>query len=494
MAFEVSLQNSTESVDFLDSSPAAAGVYLDDDGLQLDPPERTTEYVASYQGDIIVEERLTKRTVTLQFSIIATTQAGIYSTLSKISRIVNRSTTRIITKAAGQLAELVIQFPGSTNDNYLRVLSGEVSVPPYVFGVAGLLQKVHWNGTDYFILRGCKLELTCLPAIAEQSSIVPNETNPDLITVSLTNVHGTNTVLQIDNTLDSVGGGTHNGARFSGLAGDLPLPVIIRLDAAVAETYTKIYIAHSEISGASFNDKFCYALEAESPSGAGGIISGTSTADATMSAGNYYAFGVAAGDDDAFLSYYISPLERGIYRAIARFRTPPPSSVIMQARISAGGSGLEDVFFTPGEYIINADAKYYIDLGAFFLPHRLDDLFSPATLAISLVFNNTGASQANLQMDAIYLYNQSLGYRVLEIPGLSADPGNDYYDDGWLEKTYIDFGNANASILTPYFSPIFLQPSVSQRLSFLFVDDIGKVEKSTADLNLRVPSLYSFFV
>jgi len=495
MAFSVELTDGTTTIDFLETVPSgSSAVFLDDNGLEIEAAERTTEYVASYLGDILSEQRLTKRRVTLRFSVVGTTEGNIFSLLSSISNLVNRSTTKIVTKVVGKQAELVVQFPGSTNDNYFRVLSGEVTVPDYVYGVAGILQKTVLDDTSYFIVRGCTLSLECLPSVAKQTSLIFSLSNTGLYAVPLTNHYGTDvtTPIAVDNTLE--GSSYHNGVHFGDIGGDLPIPGILFFTEQV-DSMSRIWVAHSEVSGAGFNDKYCIAIEGEStPLSSGGLLNVSTPTASSFSNGQYREFDIAAGDDDAFIKYAIpaANIEPGIYRVMVRWYVSPGSKMIISADIS-DNYGL---LITKGEPVLAAQGAFHNDLGVFAIPQKLLDADSPMAHTITLNMHNTDTSAiTDIGLDAIYLYNQSGGYRVLDIPNMYGIGGESFVDDAWLDMTYMNISSTQAAVVSPYFAPIYLQPgAVEQRLALFLMSDLGFTGRQYMSLQLKVPNLYSFFV
>lgn len=493
MGFSVQIINNKEIVDFLSRTPTSAGCYLDDEGVEISPPEYSNEYVATYKGDVISQSRATKRQILLKFSILAVNQQDIGTTIAKINRMVNRSTTKFIVPVAGAFAQLVMEFPGSTDKNYSRILTGTLELPNFIYGVSGLLQKVVYDGRSYYILRGCTLVLECLPYVARQNYLSSYTT---LQQIPLSTPQNTQSLgpVWVYNSWEHGSTTKYNGVNFGDLEiyGDVPLPYFINFHRNGYDAH-KTYIFHSEIASASTRDLYSLGLEGESYTDSGYLDTESTPSDTNCSYGQYLQFTLLNTQKGASSTYVgwdfsgIAAPERGVYRAIARFRNAINSGVVVY-----GGLQLQDVEEI-GEKVINVSGGYYLDLGIFNMPFGLADVPNMGWHQFNLHFDNQSGADRTIQLDAVYLFNQSCGFRLIETPDDVIK--TELYDDAWKDVVYANYSSLDYPLLKGYFSPIEITPGmVEQRLSFMFTVNGQAINRNmTFDVYLYVPNLFSFF-
>jgi hypothetical protein len=269
------------------------------------------------------------------------------------------------------------------------------------------------------------------------------------------------------------------------VTGVVPAPVRLELTDTYAsdQTFT-LYLAHSAYLNYA---NFLHVLEGESGT-AGAGVTGTPTANATCSGGNYMALSWAASSEITLVAWALTAAQIQAcagrwFRVLARFKTLPAASLTTRLAMSLP-SALPLLSVSPERVLSTSD--YLQDLGALRIPPWLPGESSCGALDLKLLATKT--SGGSLDLDFLALLPAD-ALRCLRTAGSTGAVNTDkVIDDGMLGLSYIQSaGGTKTAQLSTYGAPILLVPGRDQRLYVLAANQSGGSEI------LRTHSVRAYF-
>lgn len=215
MTFVLKISNGKTEVDFMDELGSFA---LTEGGLSLPSPRYTgiaSSPLIGTHGNNFSSVEYKNRKPTLNFSAYGSTYSELSGNLNTLSKLISEAGT-------GGFVDLILQVQDS-NTSYLRILSGEVILPPKLLSMEG----VHWKVGDTFVLHNCSLKFETAPFFTDYPSYEKEEDVSRIIdttvdnggVVSITDIPGdiiTETILEFVGAYSNgtqkiyIGAGTHS--------------------------------------------------------------------------------------------------------------------------------------------------------------------------------------------------------------------------------------------------------------------------------------------
>lgn len=213
MTFTIKISNGKTIADFL-----SASFKLEEAGLRLASTSykslSTTSLVGTH-GNKYINIEYQNRRIEISFSVYGATYTELMGNVNTLSKLINEAN-------CGSNVDLIIQVQDS-DISYLKIISGELTLPDLMFSMEG----VHWKDGNNWVLHKLKLSLeaapffTDYPSYAKEGDIVRivDKTIDNGEAVSITDIPGdiiTETILEFVGAYSNgtqkiyIGTGTHS--------------------------------------------------------------------------------------------------------------------------------------------------------------------------------------------------------------------------------------------------------------------------------------------